>query len=92
MRKKTKILIGVFVPLGIIAVFLTVFLSVIFQAKNIRAGIGATDGSYDQILGDIEGIVKANPRIVDIARSFVLQRPSRRHVRLERRKWRYGKV
>lgn len=67
MRKKSKILIGVFVPLGIIAVFLTVFLSVIFQAKNIRAGIGATDGSYDQILGNIEGIVEANPRIVDIA-------------------------
>ncbi len=67
MSKKAKILTGVFVPLGIIAVFLTIFLSVIFQAHNIRAGIGATDGGYERVLGDIDGIVDANPRIVDIA-------------------------
>ncbi len=67
MSKKAKILIAVFVPLGVIAVFLTIFLSVVFQGKNIRAGIGATDGGYDCVLSDIEGIVEANPRIVDIA-------------------------
>ncbi len=67
MSKKAKILTAVFVPIGVIVIFLTIFLSVIFQGKNIRAGMGATDGGYNCVLGDIEGIVEADPRIVDIA-------------------------
>lgn len=67
MSKKAKILTAVFVPLGIIAAFLTIFLSVVFQGKNIRSGMGATDGGFECVLGDIDGIVEADPRIVDIA-------------------------
>ncbi len=67
MTKKAKILTAVFVPIGVIAIALTVFFSVVLQAKNIRADSGSTDGGYDCVLGDIEGIVTANPRIVDIA-------------------------
>lgn len=67
MSKKTKILTGIFVPIGVIVIVLTVFLSVIFQGRDIRAGIGATNGNYKTVLADIEGVTEANPRIVDIA-------------------------
>lgn len=67
MTRKAKILTAVFVPIGVIVIALTVFLSVMFQAHNIRAGLGDTAGGYDVVLGDIEGIVQADPRIVDIA-------------------------
>lgn len=67
MSHKAKVLTAVFVPLGIIIVTLTIFLSVVFQGHNIRAGMGATDGGYTRVLGDIDGITSANPRIVDIA-------------------------
>lgn len=67
MTKKAKILLGVFIPIGVIVIVLTVLLSVLFQSTRIKAGVGNTDGAYKSVLGGIENITEANPRIVDIA-------------------------
>ena len=67
MTKKKKVLLGVLIPLGAVVITLTLFLSIMCHGTHIRAGVGATDGGYDSVLGDIEGITEANPRLVDIA-------------------------
>lgn len=67
MSKKAKVTIGILVPIAVILLTITIFLCVVLQCDILRADIGATDGEYDVVLGDIEGITDANPRIVDIA-------------------------
>ncbi len=68
MTKRRKLLLGILIPVLIVAVFLTLFLSIVFQGHNIRVkGVGATDGGFDNVLSNIKDIVEANPRIVDIA-------------------------
>lgn len=62
-RRITRILCGVFIPVIVI----TVFFSVILNARSLGAGKGSTDGAYGTVLADIDGITEANPRIIDIA-------------------------
>lgn len=67
-REKTKtapikILMGIFVPF----VLLTIFLSVLFNDATISVTDGADNGKYVKVLSNIDGIVTANPRLVDIA-------------------------
>ena len=58
-----KILMGLFVPF----ILLTIFFSVLLNDATVDVGMGATDGKYASVLSGIDGIVEANPRLVDIA-------------------------
>ena len=63
-RRTVNLLVGLLVP----AIVLTVFLSVICDARSLGTdSVGNTDGAYGVVLADIEGLTEANPRIVDIA-------------------------
>lgn len=58
-----KILMGIFVPF----ILLTIFFSVLLNDATVDVGTGATDGKYASVLSGIDGIVEANPRLVDVA-------------------------
>ena len=63
-RRTVNLLVGLLVP----AIVLTVFLSVICDARSLGTdSVGNTDGVYGVVLSNIEGLTEANPRIVDIA-------------------------
>lgn len=63
-RRTVNLLVGLLVP----AIVLTVFLSVICDARSLGTdSVGNTDGAYGVVLSNIEGLTEANPRIVDIA-------------------------
>lgn len=62
-RKTVKILCGILIPV----VVLTIFLSVILNPTYPGVPVGSVDGAYGTVLADIDGIVEANPRIIDIA-------------------------
>ncbi len=67
MRKRKgngiKIFIGILVPV----VLFTMFLAVVCNDTTIKVGLGNCDGQYATVLANIDGIVEANPRYVDIA-------------------------
>lgn len=63
MKRRFKILAVV----GVAAIILAVTLTVIMQDITIDEGIGELNGKYKTVLADIDGIVDANPRLVDIA-------------------------
>ncbi len=63
MKKKVKALIS----LSIIFVIFTVFFCVVLHDVTINEGYGELNGKYKTVLADIDGIVDANPRFVDIA-------------------------
>lgn len=46
---------------------ITVFFTVVLNAETTGVGVGSLDGAYAKVISDIEGIVDANPRYVDIA-------------------------
>lgn len=50
-----------------VAVILAVGFSLLFQLTTVTDARGAVDGNYMSVLGGIDGIVEANPRIVDLA-------------------------
>lgn len=58
-----KILMGIFVPF----VLVTIFLSVLLNDATIDTSNSVDNGKYVTVLADIDGIVEANPRLVDIA-------------------------
>ena len=51
----------------IYAVVITLFITVFMHDTTIDTDIAVDDGEYATVLADIEGIVSANPRFVDIA-------------------------
>lgn len=63
LRLRHKIWIGV----GVLALLVTVFMCVVCHDTTINEGDGNLDGKYMTVLADIDGIVEANPRYVDIA-------------------------
>lgn len=67
MLRKRKVAIILFSVLA--GVFLVVFaaIMVITQSKNLFAGNVAEDGAFKTVMANIDGIVEANPRVVDIA-------------------------
>lgn len=64
--KKRVALIVICILLALLVV-LVAGLTLLFQLTNITDDRGAMDGNYMSVLGDIDGIVEANPRIVDLA-------------------------
>lgn len=62
-RRTAAILCGVLIPV----VVLTIFFSVMLNARDLGVGEGNLDEAYDTVLADIDGITEANPRIIDIA-------------------------
>lgn len=58
-----KIFIGILVPV----VIFTMFLAVVCNDTTINVGDGNLNGKYATVLANIDGIVEANPRYVDIA-------------------------
>ncbi len=63
MKKRYKVLI----VLAVFVVLITVFLSVLMNDVTINEGDGELNGKYKTVLANIDGIVEANPRLVDIA-------------------------
>lgn len=63
MKKKYKVLIA----LSVVFVVLTTFFCVVLHDVTIAEGDGELNGKYQTVLADIDGIVEANPRFVDIA-------------------------
>lgn len=63
LKVRHKVLIGV----GVFAVLLTVFMCVVCHDVTIVEGTGNLDGKYKTVLANVDGIVEANPRYVDIA-------------------------
>ncbi|MBO7152098.1 MAG: hypothetical protein J6V77_04590, partial [Clostridia bacterium] len=51
----------------IYAVIITVFVTVFMHDTTISDDLGADNGKYVTVLANIDGIVDANPRLVDIA-------------------------
>lgn len=58
-----KVFIGILVPV----VIFTMFLAVVCNDTTINVGEGNLNGKYATVLANIDGIVEANPRYVDIA-------------------------
>ncbi len=53
--------------LAILAVLVTVFLSVVLQATVTTKSVGSLDGQYGFVLGNIDGITEADPYLTDLA-------------------------
>ena len=51
----------------IYAVVITIFVTVFMHDTTINTDIAVDDGEYATVLANIEGIVEANPRLVDLA-------------------------
>lgn len=65
--KKLKVRHKILICVGVFAVLAMVFLCVVCNDTTINEGEGNLNGKYMTVLADIEGIVEANPRYVDIA-------------------------
>ena len=62
-KRAARIAAAVIVPI----VILTVFFAVMLNVRALGVGEGSTGGAYGKVLADIDGITRANPRIIDIA-------------------------
>lgn len=52
---------------AVIYVFLVVLLSIVCHATDLGVGKGSMNNAYGTVLGDIDNITVANPRVIDIA-------------------------
>ena len=64
--RRKKIAKAVAVVLVLVVAF-TLFFAIVLNVNSLGVGRGNTDGVYDTVLADIEGITDADPRIIDIA-------------------------
>lgn len=65
--RKLKVRHKILICVGVFALLFTVFMCVICHDTTINEGDGNLNGKYMTVLADIDGIVEANPRYVDIA-------------------------
>lgn len=65
--KKLKVRHKMLICVGVFALLFTVFMCVVCHDTTIDEGSGNLNGKYMTVLANIDGIVEANPRYVDIA-------------------------